>query len=139
MSKQFRQYKIYPLQSPYTNIWTICGSMRFYNEMLQIAQFQTSQGIVILMPFVTNAIGIEKEKLDALHKQKIDMSNGIIIVNIQDYIGESTRNELEYALTCLKRVQYVVNPHCNICHTRNNVTYDLRLHCFMCNVCLELQ
>lgn len=35
--------------------------------------------------------------MDELHLRKIDMANEIFVVNYEDYIGDSTRREIEYA------------------------------------------
>ena len=37
------------------------------------------------------------ESMDELHLRKIDLANEIFVVNFNDYIGDSTRNEIEYA------------------------------------------
>lgn len=42
-----------------------------------------------------------------MHKQKIDMSDEIIVINIDGYIGESTRNEINYAKEKGKKVNYL--------------------------------
>ena len=45
-----------------------------------------------------NEINIEtKNMLDEMHRQKIDMSNEIYVINFGGYIGESTKSEIEYA------------------------------------------
>ena len=31
-----------------------------------------------------------------MHKQKIDMSDGIFVVNVDGYIGNSTKSEIKY-------------------------------------------
>lgn len=38
----------------------------------------------------------QKVKLDILHKQKIDISECIIVVNENNYIGDSTKSEIIY-------------------------------------------
>ena len=37
------------------------------------------------------------EKMDALHFKKIEMSDEIFVINYDDYIGDSTRREIEHA------------------------------------------
>ena len=37
--------------------------------------------------------------MDALHLKKIDLSDEIFVVNFNDYIGDSTRREVEYAMS----------------------------------------
>ena len=45
--------------------------------------------------------------LDEMHKQKIDMSNEIYVINLGGYIGESTKNEIQYAKTKGKSISYL--------------------------------
>ena len=88
--------------SEYT-VRTICGSMRFYNRMLAAAEQAAADGVIVLMPFVQKVptdLGGDsedfKEMLNDMHRAKIDMSDGIIVVG-KEYIGESTKGEIEYA------------------------------------------
>lgn len=41
-----------------------------------------------------------------MHKKKIDISDAIYVVNIDGYIGSSTRSEIEYAKNNGKEVIY---------------------------------
>ena len=45
--------------------------------------------------------------LDELHKRKIDMADEIYVINKDGYIGESTRNEIEYARKQRKPIIYM--------------------------------
>ena len=93
---------------------TICGSMRFEKEMQETAYYlETQKGYNILQCIYTVA-GIEPtaEDLKALelaHYQKIDISDGIYVVNIDGYIGESVKKEIEYAKQHNKEVLYHEN------------------------------
>ena len=49
----------------------------------------------------------QKELLDHLHKRKIDHSNEILVLNVDGYIGESTKSEIEYAQTTNKPVRWL--------------------------------
>ena len=57
-----------------------------------------------------------KEMLDDMHKRKIDMADAIYVINVDGYIGESTKSEIEYAQKHGKEVRYLVEPvrKCNI-------------------------
>lgn len=46
------------------------------------------------------------EQMDILHLQKIDLSDEIFVVNFNDYIGDSTRNEIAHAQGAGKRLRY---------------------------------
>jgi hypothetical protein len=75
---------------------TICGSMRYYPEMLRIAGELTAEGYIVLMPFTTVQEGSQtKLMLDDMHKVKIDMSVAIYVIG--SHRGESTLSEIEYA------------------------------------------
>ncbi len=45
--------------------------------------------------------------LDEMHKQKIDMSDEIYVINLNGYIGESTKSEIEYANSKGKNISYL--------------------------------
>jgi hypothetical protein len=95
-------------------IATISGSMRFFNEMIEVANQWTGDGYIILMPFVhvikpedqeNNPI---KEMLDDMHFTKISMSDLVLVVTGPDfYIGKSTKNEIDYAKEHGIEVKYV--------------------------------
>ena len=38
-----------------------------------------------------------KDMLDDMHKRKIDMADEIFVINVGDYIGDSTKSEIAYA------------------------------------------
>lgn len=79
---------------------TICGSMRYYKQMLDVAVQYSRDGFIVLMPFDTSyqdgAVSDDtKIMLDDMHFRKIDMSVGIVVVG--SHRGESTTREIEYA------------------------------------------
>lgn len=80
----------------YFSVITICGSMRYYARMLEMAQSLTGMGYIVLMPFVQKGQGsTDIEMLDRMHKVKIDMSFAIMVVG--EHRGASTLSEIEYA------------------------------------------
>ena len=94
--------------------YTLCGSMKFEKEMREVAyDLETQKGYNILQCIYV-AAGNEPtgEDLNALalaHYRKIDISDGIYVLNIDGYIGESVRKEIAYAQKHGKEVIY----HCN--------------------------
>lgn len=90
---------------------TICGSMRYSKEMMKIAeQLELKQGYAVIQ-CVYNVDGERYEGIDAtildkIHRKKIDISDAIYVVNIDGYIGESTKKEIEYAKNTGKQVIY---------------------------------
>jgi len=49
----------------------------------------------------------KKEHFDELHKRKIDLADEVFVLNIDGYIGDSTRSEIEYAVAHGKPVRYL--------------------------------
>ncbi len=93
--------------------YTICGSMRFQKEMQDIAYaLEAEKGCAILQcvycPDGAEITNDDLARLTEAHYKKIDLSDGIYVVNIDGYIGESARKEIEYAKANGKDVLY----HC---------------------------
>ena len=97
-------------------IITICGSTRFKNTIMQVAQDLTLADHIVLMPCVFHhSEDIElttedKIRLDNLHKEKINMSDAIFVVNVDGYIGESTYGEIDWANRMEKQIYFLVEP-----------------------------
>ncbi len=97
------------------NIITLCGSIKFKTEFMKVQEQLTLDGNIVFMPNFFNTIkkdemNIEtKRMLDRMHKQKIDMSDEIYVINFGKYIGESTKAEIEYAKTKGKKISYLEN------------------------------
>ena len=90
---------------------TICGSMRFEKQMKDISfKLETEKGYNIIQCIYNennNELDYDAaERLAKAHYRKIDLSDGIYVVNIDGYIGKSVRNEIEYALKKGKEVLY---------------------------------
>lgn len=90
---------------------TICGSMRFYDEMLEAARLMSLRGNIVLMPFVyfrtpEGQSSADKAMLDDMHFAKIRMSESIVVISPGGYVGESTPNEIRYAEFLGKSVIY---------------------------------
>ena len=84
-------------------IVTICGSMKFFDQMLQVAADETAAGNIVLAPFSVVAPEHQdsdfKAMLDRLHREKIDMAEQVIVVtNQHGYTGMSTKREMGYAI-----------------------------------------
>ncbi len=45
--------------------------------------------------------------LDELHKRKIDLADEILIIDVNGYIGDSTKSEIEYAKSLNKKIRYL--------------------------------
>ena len=95
------------------NIITLCGSIKFKDEFLKVQEKLTLEGNIVFTPNFFNNIKKEeitkelKKMLDEMHKQKIDMSDEIYVINVGGYIGDSTKSEIEYAKSKGKKVSYL--------------------------------
>ena len=93
-------------------IITLCGSIKFKDEFIKVQEKLTSDGNIVLTPNFFNSIKKEdideetKKMLDEMHKQKIDMSDEIYVINVGGYIGESTKSEIEYAKRKGKKISF---------------------------------
>lgn len=81
---------------------TICGSMRYIKEMQIIAlRLETKHGYNVLQcVYNVENVTLTPADLEALkkaHYKRIDISDGIYVVDIQGYIGSSVREEIQYA------------------------------------------
>jgi hypothetical protein len=81
---------------------TLCGSMRFFPRMLQLAAELTLDGAIVVAPFSVVAPEDQgsdsKARLDELHRRKIDMADRVIVVTDETgYYGTSTAAEIQYA------------------------------------------
>ncbi len=55
------------------------------------------------------AEGVE-DILDGVHRKKIALSDEILVINVDDYIGKSTQGEIMYAKHTGKPIRYAY-PH----------------------------
>ncbi|KKL27558.1 hypothetical protein LCGC14_2383980 [marine sediment metagenome] len=98
----------------------LCGSTRFTSEMLVIQWELTKQGHIVLSWCALpenyprgkdrNHIGDQenvKTIVDAVHFKKIELADEIQVINVNNYIGESTTNEIKHANKLNKPVKYL--------------------------------
>ena len=97
-------------------IVTLCGSTRFKDEIQAVAHDLTLQGHIVLAPCIFHHNDNEeltteqKIRLDNLHREKINMSDAIFVVNVGGYIGESTYGEIDWAERMKKEVYFLIQP-----------------------------
>ena len=81
---------------------TICGSMKFAEQMKRIAwKLEIEQGVNVLQcaynewndPITDDAL----KRLTSAHYKKIDLCDAVYIVDIGGYIGASVEQEISYA------------------------------------------
>ena len=100
---------------------TLCGSTRFKDAFMKAQKRLTLEGNIVISVGLFGHSGDDevwegmsgdtltktKEMLDDMHKRKIDMADEIFVINVDGYIGSSTRSEIEYAKATGKSVRYL--------------------------------
>lgn len=93
-------------------IITVCGSLKFQQEMMRAAETLSLQGncvLSVVYPASPQKIytQAEKEILGAMHKERIKLSDAVYIVNVEGYIGEQTKSEIAFAKALGKEILYL--------------------------------
>lgn len=95
-------------------ILTLCGSTKFKDVFEEVNRRLTWSGWIVLSVGsfhhsekdhdIAGQIIARKVKLDALHKEKIDMSQAIVVIDVDGYVGSSTDSEIKHALKAGKEI-----------------------------------
>lgn len=90
---------------------TLCGSMRFAEQMQRIAfDLEILNGYNVLQciydPRDVSLTDKMIHDLTQAHYAKIDLCDAVYVVDIGGYIGESVRKEIEYARAHGKEIIY---------------------------------
>lgn len=100
---------------------TLCGSTRFKDEFMKAQKDLTLKGNIVISVGLFSHSGDDevwenmdegtltktKEMLEDMHKRKIDMADEIFVINVDGYLGDSTKSEIEYAIKTGKKVNYL--------------------------------
>ena len=93
---------------------TLCGSTRFKDAFIEAQKRLTLEGNIVISVGLFGHSGDQevwkpgiKEMLDRMHLSKIDMADEIFVINVDGYIGESTKREIAYAEKTGKKVNYL--------------------------------
>lgn len=95
-------------------IITLCGSLKFQKQMMEVAERVALEGNCVLTPvypFLKDCKRTEEQLqyLKEAHFKKIEMSDAILVVNVDNYVGDSTKLEIEYAKKLGKEIIYYAN------------------------------
>ncbi len=96
----------------------LCGSTKFPEAFATASKRLGLEGKIVLSVSMFGHAGDlteeectighpTKDALDLLHKQKIDMADRVLVLNVGGYIGDSTRSEIEYAEWFAKPIDYL--------------------------------
>ena len=116
---------------------TLCGSIKFMDQMQAIQKKLEEMGHVVLMPI--KAAGVDywsednrsrveaKKKFEFIneHLDKIEVSDAILVVNmtkgdIENYVGANTFLETGFAHYRQKKI-YLLNPLPNLQYIRDEI------------------
>lgn len=93
---------------------TLCGSTRFKDEFLETQKRLTLEGNIVISVGLYGHSGDDvvwtegvKDMLDSQHLAKIDLADEIFVINVDGYIGDSTRREIAYAEFKGKAISYL--------------------------------
>ena len=107
-------------------IVVLCGSSRFCAIMvvcgwlIEREEKAIAMGLHLLPDWYTQVPDHLAEHegvadaMDTLHLRKIDISDEIFVVNRDDYIGESTKKEIEYAANHGKKIRWYTHDKIGI-------------------------
>ncbi|MDO5773946.1 MAG: hypothetical protein Q4P16_06530 [Spirochaetales bacterium] len=100
---------------------TICGSMKFENEMKKITFNLEMKHNMCVLQCVYNDEKPELSEneiaaLNSAHFKKIELSDAIYVVNLNGYIGEQVKMEIGFAQTHGKEVIF----HTDFCGLPRN-------------------
>lgn len=84
------------------HVITLCGSTKFKKEFIEVQKQLTLLGNIIISVGCFGHKGDklsmeDKVMLDDMHKRKILMADEIFVIDKDNYIGSSTRSEIEFA------------------------------------------
>jgi hypothetical protein len=90
----------------------LCGSTRFPGAFEAANRALTLEGKIVLSVGMFGHLegmdmdGPLKKQLDELHLRKIDLADSILVLNVDGYVGSSTKREIAYALSRRKAVRF---------------------------------
>lgn len=92
---------------------TLCGSTKFKDEFIETQKELSLAGYIVISVGLFGHSGDsevwennKKEMLDDMHRKKIDMSDAIMVIDPNGYIGESTKKEIDYAQSKNKEIYF---------------------------------
>ncbi len=91
----------------------LCGSTKFKTAFETANKEETAKGnIVLTVAMFGHLEGLDmdsqmKKTFDEVHFDKILLSDEVLVLNVNGYIGESTRNEIDFANKNGKTIRYL--------------------------------
>ena len=93
---------------------TVCGSLKFQNEIMEVAEKLNKTGVCVLTPVYpyNKELKLSDSDIDNMkkaHFKRIELSDSIFVVNVNGYVGESTKKEIEFVKEKGKEIIYYID------------------------------
>ncbi|AXH16496.1 hypothetical protein AMYT_a0198 (plasmid) [Malaciobacter mytili LMG 24559] len=91
----------------------LCGSTKFKEAFEKANKEETAKGnIVLTVAMFGHLEGLDmdsqmKKTFDEVHFDKILLCDEVLVLNVNGYIGDSTKNEIEFAIKNNKIIRYL--------------------------------
>ena len=107
------------LPNDFPKIVCICGSTRFVKAYRKAEFDETFAGNIVLtihcntkvdsvfLCMSSEELDLVKDNLFELHLHQIELADEILVLNVGDYIGNSTYKEIEYAIQHHKKIRFL--------------------------------
>lgn len=96
------------------HVITLCGSLRFADDLARLEVELSLAGHVVLAPVRLAAGRVptpqERDRLGEVHLRKVAMADEVVVVSPGGHVGESTALEVERAGELGIPVRYVGQP-----------------------------
>lgn len=86
---------------------------KIYKRNMEITEKMELQGNCMLVPIYNPSKSSKDDfteeealTLEKIHKERIKLADAILVVNVDGYIGNSTKNEIEFAKSLDKDIIY---------------------------------
>ena len=86
---------------------------KIYKRNMEITEKMELQGNCMLVPIYNPSKSSKDDfteeealTLEKIHKERIKLTDAILVVNVDGYIGNSTKNEIEFAKSLDKEIIY---------------------------------
>lgn len=101
----------------------LVGSTRFYRAFMTAARDAELAGEITVGPAFSPDVGpdehggdvgvtaAQKEAIDSSFVHKIAMADEILVINVNGYIGESTRKDIQVARSLSKPIRWLEPQH----------------------------
>lgn len=94
----------------------LCGSTRYMDAFAEWNERLTLEGKIVLSvganakaPRETPITAEQKARLDQLHLHKIALADEVLVLNVDGYVGQSTKREIAFAILRGKPIEWL-NP-----------------------------